>query len=514
MVQKYSAGLTQQAWSFITQHWLLCVFCFSLAIRLTTLGSERFWYDERFTSLISELSIGKALQALAADVHPPLWYAITWIMTRILGSGELSLRLPAALLSALACCELYKIVAHAADKKSAMAASAMMAILPGQLYYGQEARMYALLTYLVLLSVRALQTKSWRRLVIVGTLAMYTHNLAALYLAPVGAAALITGRSKLLRQLPIALAYAPWSLVAWHQMQAVSSAYWISDPGSVGAAFYFILYGTISNRLPDWAQWHGVIAVATVTATSLIAMRKVLRKSWILLLMSSAPSALMYTITVAWRPIMLDRVLIPSSALLIGVWSIGLVNASSYLRKIMLLIGAPMAIMAIGSFYFNPDGGRTNYDPLIDAIKRNFEPGDVIYHNSMDTVVLFNQQLEEYPNYILPGNGDLSQSLSEDTKGAMGITEQEIDLIDLDRKYKRAWLFYRDTSVTTQMEHDTIERDISRYRMIDCWTISESKFDVFEIVLLDITTAKPDDVYRTCHEQSAGKRIPIDIIDQ
>ena len=69
------------------------------ALRLSTLGEQSFWYDEAFTPVhVLHASLGATLRSvLHTENTPPLWYAIAWADSRVLGSGEVALRLPSAL---------------------------------------------------------------------------------------------------------------------------------------------------------------------------------------------------------------------------------------------------------------------------------------------------------------------------------------------------------------------------------------------------------------------------------
>src|SRR3972149_1268328 len=99
--------------SFFTRHGLLSALLLSSGFRLGGLGIECLWYDEAFTSLISDL--------------------------------------PFALLGILSCYQLYLFVmAISSDKNLAIWSTFVMAVLPAQLYYSQEARGYTLLTWLFL----------------------------------------------------------------------------------------------------------------------------------------------------------------------------------------------------------------------------------------------------------------------------------------------------------------------------------------------------------------------------
>jgi hypothetical protein len=484
----YIKSWSGRSWRFITSHWLLCLLVFSLAVRLIAISSERYWYDEAFTALIAGLSPLRALQAVAGDVHPPLWYIISWLTAHALGTSEIALRMPAAIFGSLSCLVLYKVLVPV-GKREAMIGSGLLAVLPAQLAYSQEARMYSLLCFLVLLAIHSIQRGKWLRVMICLVLLMYTHNLSALYVAPLGVWSLVKGRKKALRYLPVVAAYLPWLVVAVRQLRSVAASFWIADPGSVGAALHYMLFTTFYNRLPAWAQWHGALAGISLTICSLWILRRDLKQLWHLVMIGVLPSAEMYSISLAWKPIMLDRALLPSGACLAALWALAWARSKRLGRYAMASIGVPMLALSFVSLFANVGSQKADYTDVVESVLAEWQDGDCIYNNSLSSVILFDRLLPpELPNYILPNIGDLSQSLSEETKLAMGIKQREIDADRLaGLGYRRMWLMYIDTPVTSDYERDAVLQVWHHYREIDVWWLAREEFGEFAVVQLDLT---------------------------
>src|SRR6185369_16440684 len=134
------------------------------------------------------------------------WYAIEWANVRIFGPSEFALRLPAAVCSIIAVLLVWRLaLAIDFDRRTAFIAGLMAAILPGALYYAQDARMYPLLSCFVLGAALAAIRENWVAFAICGAGAMYTQNLGALYIGAMGLAILI-GRIRAIRTMgkPIA----------------------------------------------------------------------------------------------------------------------------------------------------------------------------------------------------------------------------------------------------------------------------------------------------------------------
>lgn len=474
-------------WRFIMSHWPLCLFTLSLSIRLLALTGKRFWYDEAFTAMIADLSPFRAMQAVAGDVHPPLWYFISWITARLIGTGELAQRLPSALFGSLSCVLLYKIV-RPLGKNEGMIVSGLLAILPAQIAYSQEARMYSLLSCLVLFAVYSIMRGRWMAAITALVLLMYTHNLACVYVLPLGVWSLLKGKKQAMKYLPICLAYLPWLVVTWHQVQSVNSAFWIADPGNIGGALHYIGFSTL-YLLPDWAQWHGAICSILLTCYAIWILRADLKKLWHLIMVAILPSAEMYGISLAWRPIMLDRALVPSGAFLAALWAIAWTRCNRLQRAILGSIGVPMLVLSFSFYFLDSVIIKPDYTDIIDQVMEEWKPGDVMYHNSLGSVILFDRHLpDDLPNYILPNVGDLSQSLSEPTKQAMGIKQREATAAQLATMgYKRLWLMYIDSPVTSDYEHDRALQLWNSYYEIEVWPIGSDEYSEFSIVQLDLT---------------------------
>ena len=116
--------------------------------------TQGLWYDEAFTWRVARLPFPRMMEALAGDVHPPLWYVIEWVTIRLFGESEVVLRLPALLFGVLGLWLVYRLgLALGYARKTSTLAAVLLAGLPGWIYYSQEARMYTLLACGVLVAV-------------------------------------------------------------------------------------------------------------------------------------------------------------------------------------------------------------------------------------------------------------------------------------------------------------------------------------------------------------------------
>jgi hypothetical protein len=114
------------------------------------------------------------------------------------------------------------------------------------IFYSQEARMYSLMTFLLLAAVLALLTRRWVWLFLISTALLYTQNYALFYVPSLWIAGMIRDRHD---WKPITMAcglagvaWLPWLPTLLQQQNSLSAGYWIS-PFTPGVALNDLLLG-------------------------------------------------------------------------------------------------------------------------------------------------------------------------------------------------------------------------------------------------------------------------------
>lgn len=116
---------------------------------------QSLWLDEAISTLaVKENSLNNLVtQFLLGDFHPPFYYIILWLWTRIFGFSEVAVRSPSVIFGILSIFITYFIGKKLFDQKVALIAALLMAVSPLLIYYSQEARMYSLNIFVVLCSM-------------------------------------------------------------------------------------------------------------------------------------------------------------------------------------------------------------------------------------------------------------------------------------------------------------------------------------------------------------------------
>jgi len=110
------------------------------------------WLDEAFSVMMASHGFKGTIALSPADVHPPLYYFLLAVWTKIFGVSEIAIRSLSGLfyLSAILC--IYLIGKTIYGKNTALLCSFLYLISPVAILHAQSARSYSLLGLLVILS--------------------------------------------------------------------------------------------------------------------------------------------------------------------------------------------------------------------------------------------------------------------------------------------------------------------------------------------------------------------------
>jgi uncharacterized membrane protein len=122
---------------------------------LRLIVTRSIWLDEAISIAQVQQPFTEMIAGLAADVHPPLHHAVLWLTVRLLGTGELAVRLPSIIAGTLLIPVLYGTGRDLYDRRVGLVAATFGTVAPIAIWYSQEARMYAVFMLFSLLAVWA-----------------------------------------------------------------------------------------------------------------------------------------------------------------------------------------------------------------------------------------------------------------------------------------------------------------------------------------------------------------------
>lgn len=189
------------------------VLILSLFIRLISLN-QSLWLDESTTALVAKMSLSDFfLKFMPADFHPPLHYLVTTMWSSVFGISEVTLRMPSVIFGALSVFVIY-LVAKELKQKWPIVPALFLATSGLHIYYSQEARMYAMATFLVLLTVLFFLKRKWLWLSLSLSLLFLTDYLSVLIIPAIFIYTFFYSRKDLKKMfyslIPLGLTVAIW----------------------------------------------------------------------------------------------------------------------------------------------------------------------------------------------------------------------------------------------------------------------------------------------------------------
>lgn len=397
----------------------------ALCARLFQLPSRTLWYDEAYSAIISQQSLGDIWRLAHFDVHPPLFYLIVHLAMRVFGDSLWVIRGVSVVAGTLAVIAAALWLRVFAARRAINIALLLMALQPIAVRYSQEARMYALLAMWLMAASLTLamwlrRPQQWRYpllYAVFAAAALYTHYFAITGLASHWAFALLTvaGRAQLLRSrrwwlanVMAAMMFSPWLPVLWHQMHVPNDLEWIppltlaSVPTTLWE-FFWILDSPI-HRWPAL----GLLPVA-VLGYALWLTRRPQRWSdrHAVVCMLVMPFALTCVMSLV-KPLFITRYLsfaaLPMALLLAmaidSVWR-------RYARTALLMLGMTCGVQFVGlingyrlgELIDSPQGDRSGVGPLAALVDDHWRPGDetVVYAEDLYLSTLYYLRLRPTP---------------------------------------------------------------------------------------------------------------------
>jgi uncharacterized membrane protein len=430
------------------------------------------------------------------------------MVTTLLGTSEATLRFPSFLLG---CANLWLFFltgqALGLSRRTNLLALGLLAVSPFQIYYSQEARMYQLLQFGVLLSLLAILRRQWVLFVLGGLLLLYTHNLGFLYLMTLDIIAFLVtwhdgpgrdhepgriGPRLVLSPLAIANEFIFWLFLPWgailldQQLANVGAGYWIQR--TTFGEVLFTLTMLYWFKTPSPANYHIVLLTVGLATFSLwwaghqIWKGRDKRMLAILLMTFIMPQAMAFITSQIWRPIYLYRPLIgvmPSFC-----WLIAYALNSQKRRLGAALLGIPLLGLTLGSYYFNQDIQRLPIHTYANLIRSQAQPGDVVFHANAGSYVLFTYYLPDMDNFVFRQDTTLYDGLSGSTKTEMGM--KQITIEDLVARARRVWLIHAINPTTNDYEDQTMKAHLQTYHSRKIVTIESNELADITIWLLDL----------------------------
>jgi mannosyltransferase len=257
----------------------------ALLLRLPSFSDSLFADELGTYFVVTGHSFGQVIDLARNDqLNPPLYLMFAWVMKELLGDSAQALRLVSLLSGTAAIPLTYLLGLWTVGRRAALCGAALVALSPFLIFYSTEARPYALLVLLDLVSTLALlraldagRFRWWALYAASSCAAVYTHYPAVFVLAAQFAWAFWTRPGArgalLLANVVAALAYVPW-LPALEHHTGSSAVHTISNlhPFVLGAVRTDVLHWAIGHPFISLQDLPGGVALALLAAGVVVAL--------------------------------------------------------------------------------------------------------------------------------------------------------------------------------------------------------------------------------------------------
>jgi hypothetical protein len=241
-----------------------------LLLRLPSFGDALFGDEVGAYWIVTGRSLGQVIHLLSGhspELNPPFWFVLAWASEKLFGNSAHALKLVSLLAGTATIPMTYVLGRITLGVRAGVVAAALVALSPFLIFYSTEARPYAVLALLSVLStialVSALETGSrrwWALYALFACGVAYTHFTGVFLLGAQFVWALIaypgTRRALVISTAAGAIGFLPWlpSLIRTARSPE-TKLYEALDPFGLQA---------IRTDLGHWAIGHPYIRLATV----------------------------------------------------------------------------------------------------------------------------------------------------------------------------------------------------------------------------------------------------------
>ena len=351
---------------FFEPYYLWLILILAAVPRFTNLDYRDFWYDEAFTGVAVKENFGNMLKMIINDVHPPLYYASLKIFASFFNYSVFGIRLFSAIFGVLAVWAAYLFAKELYDRRAGLFAAFVVAIAPFAIQYSQEARMYAMLSFLLVMSayffVKALKTGALKNYIFWGIflgLACLTHYMGVVFSATFYLAylawnifdeknpdqkvtlqtlkKLLPSKNIITGYLAALLVFSFWIIRFYHHVNSLGdNLHWVR-PANFGDVFWNVqmfLFGTplgeMSSGMPNPNNFNyitqtSVLSGLTILMTGIIIylFAKDKRRTSVLMVFSFGFIGIVYLMSLLDDQYFVARYLMPGAYfifILLGVW--------------------------------------------------------------------------------------------------------------------------------------------------------------------------------------------------
>lgn len=377
--------------------------------------------DEPFTVYHAQMDVSSIISLLSVGNNPPLFEILLHYWIKLFGIGEFAVRFPSLFFSSISVLFIYKFCVKYLNQRIGLYASGFFIFSNYHVLFAQEARAYALLGMLSIISMyyflsiinnakiveggKVNKLISWPLIVLTisNTLIIYTHYFGFLIL--ITQLLLVILDRNLLNLVwkkilvsggILTILYAPYILLVFHRFISSSRGTWVPPPTGLVDLYYMLRFFT-----------NEPVVTISALAILLFALGKYIYKSvkpsigfpiklvvfWFLFIF-----LLMFGVSFK-IPIFIDRYVMPASIGFILTLSVALDYLSKNTKYCFVL---PAVLFMMFVFSFNPKkNNKRNVRETVELVKKTKTDQTVVYicADWFDINFIYYYNQEVFKNY-------------------------------------------------------------------------------------------------------------------
>lgn len=396
---------------------LLALVLLAFTLAAFRLDAQSLWYDEGVTAEVAQRGLAELTHWTAGDIQPPLYYYAVAGWGRLAGWSEWSLRYASVWFAVLVTPLLAALARRlTGSARAALLAALLAALHPLLVYYAQEARMYAQLAAVAVLTGYLLARAAdqfrqdwrlWTAYVLVAVAAIYTHYFAFFLLLGLGTAYVLdvwrrpaanNGAARrrpalfafLLANLAVVVAYLPWFAVLFTQLR-VDRSYWEGTLKLQEALADVAIAFTSGESVLEEQALPLLVVYGLVTAWALVRLARggnagrrtlIYGLAWML---TPVVAVLLLALNV---PKFNARYVLVALPGLILLWAGGFglepssnrraprrVSLAAWLAPTLLVLGFTYAV---ANWYFSPSFGKDQWRQLLEFVRPRLKDDEAV----------------------------------------------------------------------------------------------------------------------------------------
>lgn len=358
--------------------------------------NKNIWTDEAYTiDLVNSLSPIEIIKGTSIDVHPPLYYLISYGFVSLFGTSiqvyKLVSIVPMLMTMILGLC----YVKPWFGTKASVLFILFLNAIPCVMEYGIQIRMYSWTIFFITFAAFSaygffrFQTRKHLLLLTLSAIcACYTHNFAMIsavfiYLL-LGIALIAKNKTFLLKWLlsglAVSILYLPWLFVLYNQTQNRIGNYWIENIDTQTVLGYF--FDIFGSRIPFSTAMFVIIWISSFIILFVRFKKESFTCTFALCLFAipTFTAILGVLVSIHITPFFIARYLLPC----MGLFSLGFAIAFNRQNLVTCGILSIFLVCMIGNSYYTnyqKEYCSTHTDELLTYMDEHLSENDIILYN-------------------------------------------------------------------------------------------------------------------------------------